>query len=209
MNRTRFAHCVLRSVFTSCVVVLLCPGSLGATTIVDTGTPASASGPNLYAPQSLAAEFTVAGTYVVTSILGWIDVFTPGAFDVALYADGGEVPGSELYRITTMHLSATGLADWRGASALSWTITPGTYWVAFEATSFSGYFPSPAPSPLVNEALRCNAAHCPGTYSPLDSLDLGIRIVGDELGSVPVPEPASMAFLCFGVIGIALLKNRQ
>ena len=160
-----------------------------AATIVDTGPGADSNywvlaGASVLAPfgQFLAAEFSIGSRTTVTDIEGWMS-FNPSGADgtIAIYSDGGDVPGAELYATTFF---GTGSLDssWVGASGLSWDLVAGTYWVAFEVRdgqTLETSMPSPSSSPLLNEAVTSRDT---GNWSGFDGLDLGVRI-----SAVPIP----------------------
>ncbi|WP_254601993.1 PEPxxWA-CTERM sorting domain-containing protein [Sphingomonas bacterium] len=173
--------------------------SAQAITIVDTGQPTQTNGGyTLYSSQWLASEFNVTSAVNLTDVMGYMN-FT-GALRVAIYSDGGDLPGTKLYSATSTQ-SGTG---WLGSSGLNWALTSGSYWVSFETDSGNGYMPYPSPIPLNQEAGYHPGAQ--GWYSA-DTLNLGVRIYGT---AAVVPEPASwlMMVLGFGLGGVALRRAK-
>lgn len=180
------------------------PASASPVTLVDTGIggggPTWLLGNNGQVNQWLAAEFTVSDSFMVTSAEGWIDVISAGDLRVALYSDGGDVPGSLLY--SQQLALGLGPAAWQGVSNLAWFIGPGSYWIAFEApgaTLFSGML-SPSLNPLLNEAFK----HDPGGWFPSDQIQIGVRIQAET-----VPEPATLLLLGTGLAGVAARRRRK
>ncbi len=170
--------------------------------IVDTG-PGSSSGTNwsLFSSQSLAAEFTVASNTTITDIEGWMANTNGGTGTIALYSDGGNLPGTELFSsgFTSSTLSS---AAWSGVSGLSWNVAAGTYWVAFEVRpgdALEGAMPGASASPLLNEAFNTGYGT---SWSEYDGLDIGVRISA-------VPVPAAVWLFASGLIGLIGVARRK
>jgi hypothetical protein len=184
-------------------LVMMVSLSTQAITIVDTGTPAGAL--NVFgSPAGLAGEFTIANAFTVTDIQGYLGGGIVGNLTIALYSDGGDMPGTELFS-TSLALGVVD-PDWRGASALNWTLASGTYWVAFESragSTFAGRMPNAAPSPLVNEARFTQ-----GAWNPNDDLNIGVRILGNQTVA-SVPEGGStFALATLAFLALVTLRNR-
>ena len=196
----------LRQLGAVCAFVAFISVSANAATIVDTGPGADSNyralaGASVLPPfgQFLAAEFSIGSSTTVTDIEGWMS-FNPSGADgtIAIYSDGGDVPGDELYAATFF---GTGSLDssWVGVSGLSWDLAAGTYWVAFEVRdgqTLETSMPSPSSNPLLNEAFTSVDT---GDWNDDDGLDLGIRI-----SAVPIPAAAWLFGTgLLGLIGVA------
>ena len=198
----------MRRQIISALGAVLFPALLHAdpVTIVNTGPGPSISsgGLELSGLQWIAVEFDVSTPAVITSIEGWMYGSRGGSLDIALYADGGEIPGASLFRETG--LISAGTVGWRGLSGLSWTVAPGTYWVGFEARgggpgpSFLGAMPRPSERPLLNGALVDPEFNL--DYFAQDAVaGVGVRVFA-ETDAAPVPEPASMLLIASGLAGV-------
>jgi hypothetical protein len=85
-----------------------------------------------------AAEFTIASSYAINSIEGYISndgfLAKTGTVLAEIYRDGGDSPGERLFS-SAFTLGGPGttnpsLKGWYGAFGLNWVLIPGTYWVA-------------------------------------------------------------------------------
>ena len=166
------------------LTILMMTGSLavplpsGAATIVDTGPgPTDSFAASLDPFQWLAAEFTTSDTWLVTDVQGWIRPFGAGDVAFVLYSDGGDIPGTEIFS-QSLTIDPSGQAGWIGPAGLTWSIAPGTYWLAFEVrdgSSFLGAIDVPSTNPLGNEAFKSGR---PLEWNDQDDLSLGLRIFG-------------------------------
>ena len=170
----------------ACMVLLVSPGLYADRFIVNTGPgPAGLPGYSLGGLQWLAVEFDVTEPVTITRVEGWILAYRAGALDVSLYSDGGEVPGELLFRSTGFVETGDGTAEWHGASAVNWTIPPGSYWIAFEPRPGEAVFrmegaaPYPSKRPLQNGAVA--DLEWDETYFESDAVaQIGLRIFGDK-----------------------------
>ncbi|MGB5603637.1 MAG: hypothetical protein WBO14_14505 [Gammaproteobacteria bacterium] len=197
---------IKNSIRNICAGIVFTSGSVNAVTIVDTGPGPSVGGGPIVIPagyfgsltpngQSLAAEFSIVTSAVVTGIEGWMVSFDgSGQGTIALYSDGGDVPGNELFATTFLGPEELDYS-WAGASGLSWDVSAGTYWVSFEARlgqTLAVAMPGPSPNPLLNEAFTSTDT---GDWIGNDGYDLGVRISA-------VPIPAAVWLFSFGLIGL-------
>jgi hypothetical protein len=200
---------MMKHLWAAVAAALLCIApAASAATIVDTG-PGGASGSSyaLYSGAWVAAEFSVTDPWQITDVQGWIDPFTGGELRVRLYSDGGAVPGSALQEGTVL-IPGTGSTGWWGLSNLNWLIGAGSYWVAFEVAADSTFFggmPFPSVNPTTNEASKLGEQ---GFWRAQDA-NFGVRVFGNQLAPVAVPEPASALLFGAGLLGIGLLGRRR
>lgn len=166
--------------------------------------------------QWLAAQFTTIQPWDVTGIEGWIVPRTTGDVNLTIYSDGGDIPGMELF---TQQITVTSTcpqpctnppplsaAAWWGTTSLNLQLQSGTYWVAFETragSTFRGYMPGSAPSPLLNESTTATAP--PAVWYSTDGLDLGVRISAIGPGDSDVPEPATLGIVGLCCLGFVLM----
>lgn len=194
----------LRKIFAPILLIIL-TGNAHAGLIVDTGPGINAIPYSLYDKQFLAAEFTITQDVVVNSVEGWMRVV--GALQtatVALYSDGGTVPGAELFSaaFTTVQ-NGVSTATWEGGSGLGWILSSGTYWAAFEVRAgqtLVGSMPSPALSPLGMYAFTTEEGGW--IQSPLN---FGIRIDANSA----VPAPATLALFGLGLASLAISRRKR
>jgi len=181
-----------------------------ADVIVDTGTPSLGGGWDLgngtsfTYPQWLAAKFELLQPTTITDVLGWMYVYRTAGLTVAIAADGGNIPGADLYSGSTVVSFNNYQSNWEGLTGLDWQLDAGTYWVKYEgAVDYYGGMDNPAPNPLGVEAFR---SHYTGGWFRQDNLDLGVRINGHATAS-NVPEGGSSLVL-FGLASLLLAAWR-
>jgi hypothetical protein len=168
----------------ACIVLLASAPLRADRFIVNTGPgPEDLPGITLGGLQWVAVEFEVTEPVTIDRIDAWMLVSGAGALDLALYTDGGEVPGALLFRSTGFINS--GSAAWRGLSSLNWSVLPGTYWIGFEPQTdgtfvrMSGALPSPSKRPLQNGAVV--DLESGSTYMEADGVaQIGVRIFADR-----------------------------
>jgi hypothetical protein len=183
-------------------VIAVQPAS--AATLVDTGQPINSGGGSAVVDsQWLAAEFTLETTATINGVQGWIGaVGLSVPLRVAIYSDGGDVPGSKLYSADFIPMYTYG--DWQGASGLSWALADGDYWVSFESDTSSAFafMPEGAPRPLHQHAFSRDQAWLKFPSS------LGVRVFGTTNA---VPEPAAWALMIsgFGLVGAATRRRMR
>ncbi len=180
----------------TCAIALM-GSSVYAATIVDTGSgTAFGSTWGLSGGQFLAAEFSVTDATTITSIEGWLEDLG-GSATIALYSDGGNVPGAELFSSGFSSTGAVGDFIWMGLSGLSWNVSAGTYWVAYEVRAgdtYSGRMQGASTNPIITEAFYDGVS-----WAQFDALDIGVRVSGD-ISAVPVP--AAVWLFGSGLIGL-------
>jgi hypothetical protein len=195
----------LFSAISICQLILIST-SLNAATIVDTGPgPNVAAGSALGADpaaQWLAAEFTTTDDYTITDVEGWIAPFFDGGDGtVAIYTDGGDVPGTELFAAPFLGFGPD-VPSWTGASGLSWALPAGTYWVSFEVRPgqvLEGVMPDPSPNPLLNEAFSNDFGV---SWFGQDDIDIGVRIQA-------VPLPPALYLFGTGLLGLIGISRKK
>ena len=173
-------------------------------TIVDTGQPLKSDKDDLgIIDDKYAAQFDINQPYTLTDIRMFFGS-ADGGLNVKIYGDGGDIPdtSNQLFSQPYTVYGDFGFG-WRGPSGLNWTLSPGTYWVAFEFTdtftsSIAAY--APAPFPLGNEAIGNNM----DGYSADGSLDYGVKIEGNM-----VPAPSSLLILFSGLVALPRFWRKQ
>ncbi len=182
------------------LTLLAITGITKAALIVDTGPgPSTLPGITFSYDQWMAAEFTLDTSYTLTDAQAWMDR-AYGYFTVAIYADGGDIPDQtqELYSRRVGFYATT--PDWYGVNNVSWDLTAGSYWLAFEhrpgdtitsAFNNNAYLPA---DPMDNYAINFGA----GQWYPFAGTGIGIRI-----SASPVPVPAALWLFGSAVAGFA------
>ena len=189
-------------------VCLLFAGSVQAEYIVNTGSGGTAStGTVVNLHNYLAGQFTLTDPYIISSVEGWFGPNSEGKLTAVIYDNreyegtNTELPGSELFSQQFLIDSpSTDDYAWDGAYGLSWSLDPGTYWLAFEGRPGVenwgwAWMPGEAPDPLSRYAIKPNWP----TWEPLYGDHSGIRI-----NAVHVPASALLfGSGLFGLIGLA------
>lgn len=178
-----------------------------AVVIVDTGTPTGSDLWRFVSTQYFAGEFTIASTYSINSLEGFIsnDLGPAGNVSAGIYGDGGNSPGALLFS-ASFALTRYARENWYGASGLAWVLDPGTYWVAFVPDSnIEGIQRGDAPFPLLSDynfGGSWQSDNCCGGQ--------GWRI-NASLPSIPppVPVPAALPLFASALAAMGLLTHRR
>lgn len=186
---------------------LMFAGNAQAVSIVDTGAGSTTSGgSSLNSGQWQAGQFTIANSYTVTSVEGWLGKTVEGNVTAAIYTDNGTgVPISELFsQQFLLDNPSSGNNTWDGAFGLSWALASGTYWLSFEVRSGDtgqGYMPENldgAPNPLADYAIWNGSQW----ISQDSSRALGMRINA-------IPIPAAIWLFGSGLLGLVGIARKK
>jgi len=156
--------------------------------------------------QWFAGQFEVTSPTIITGLEGYISNqnFSAGieaTYTVALYSDGGEVPGLEIFAGEAT--IAPGFEGFSGLTSLNIPVLSGLYWIALEVQpgqTLDGWVRRTAPHPFANEAY--NNGTTGGVYLPFDHFSVGYRVTG-------VPEPATLLLLGMGAAGVVVNARRR
>jgi hypothetical protein len=202
-----FLRKVLWATLTTMALTVLLANVAPAALIVDTGSSGSGNQWVLGPGQWLAGQFSLTQNYSITEIQGLFGSIFGNGHDgevkAVLHSDNGLVPGSELLS-QTFTCSSTDHLTWQGPSGLNWSLTTGTYWLAFEVDSASlAYtgFAVFATNPLAHYAFA--VAGLP-TYYNYDDLRLSMRIYGTP----SAPLPPGIVLFGTGLIGLGVFRSR-
>jgi hypothetical protein len=196
---------VILPMLATCITLSL-PSPSAANTIVDTGTPSTATLWTFAPWQYFAGEFTVADAFILQTIEGYFDnrysAFA-GTVDIAIHDDGGDVPGATLFVATTPVVGAFAPLDWYGVSGLNWELAAGTYWASFKPSSglINGTMPGFAPHPLSNYAN--SLVELDHVWQGDDTPGIGLRI-----NYQAVPDSTSTLSLFMGVALLGFVAQR-
>ena len=192
--------------------------------IVDTGEPSpnTTGGAILSTQAYYAAEFSLQENMIVTDINGWLGNsqgslgYGSGFITIALYDDGGDIPGNEIFS-SALFIPPTDQNAWHGLSNLSWALATGEYWVSFEVRAnegqaFNGYMQrTDIPNPLANYATFDNHFLSPNQGQWIDSTFARFAVQIDGYSST-VSEPISTILIITGgvlLIGMRHLSRRK
>ena len=186
--------------------------------IVDTGEPDPIAGIYVFHPSNyFAGRFTLAQPHRITGMEAFLDNFEGGSGDVAvgIFADDGNLPGSELFSSSFFFPTASGFG-WYGVSGLDWTLAAGTYWAGFipvqgatfETTVFGGA-PVEAPMPMDAYVAGSFGGWFHPAPPPAGTPDYlpAVRIDGVML-AVPEPETYALLLAGLGLLGFAARRRR-
>ncbi|HEU19067.1 MAG TPA: PEP-CTERM sorting domain-containing protein [Deltaproteobacteria bacterium] len=177
-----------------------------ADTIVDTGTlNPTGTGSALNSGQWLAGQFSLSQAYDITDIYGWIYPHdNTGTMTIALYGDStiDDNPDTSIQYFSQKFIPGGSGADWYGLTGLNISLTAGTYWVSFEVRNDDTNYGSMPKA--FSDPLSVMAYFNGTTWVGYDDIPIGIRMYGQ---TTSVPEPATILFLGFGLIGLAGLRR--
>jgi hypothetical protein len=178
----------------------------------DTGTP-NGLGSTLVVDGSnwIAGQISFSNAMTITGINAWLSDSngTGGTFTVALYSNAANLPSTLLQSATATFSTGSGSTGWNGASGLSWSVGPGTYWAAVEvqgggilptdppADTFAGLAPTNAPNPLARYAFNDGSG-----YRLLSNAAPGMQVAA-------VPEPEVYAMMLAGLMLIGFKARRR
>jgi hypothetical protein len=195
-------------------------GFSGAAMVVDTGIPTAWPGPSgdpvLSSNQWLAAKFSLDKDYFINSAQGFMSSSgNGGTFTIAVYTDGGTIPGVQLFEASALapkvvfDTLGNAIPGWYGFSGKDWSLSAGSYWIAFEVRqgdTFSGFMANPAAHPLPYEAIYESSS---GMYWPESNFaGTGPADIGVRIEATPVPLPATILLLIPGFFGLAVLRGK-
>ena len=189
------------------LTLLALAGSAQAALVVNTGTPDGSGALAVDGSDWLAGEITLAAPSSINSINTYLDQGNVGdTFTLAVYADQGGTPGSQLFSEQTSYNGS----GWNGISNLGWNVSGGNYWVAVEVRSdafgnpldsFAGVATTSVPSPL--EATAFNSGSFAGYQVTAQPLAFGLQVDATSA----VPEPEVDALLIGGVLLLGLARR--
>lgn len=197
------------------LVLALLPAQ--AALIVDTGAPSAPgfgsalSGDNggLQYHQYLAGQFSITQAYTLQEVsthLQFNSIFiTGGSFSFKLYADTTGLPGAMLFESASLSVPTGAAGAWYSASGLSWTVGPGSYWLAIEANKSPISIIASSPGKPLQASAFDAGWDSPGTWDALPSAAYSLRI--DAVTAVP--EPASALLLLGGIAALGLRTRRR
>jgi len=187
--------------------------SLPAATLIDTGSPVLTSNGAVAVGQTqwMGISFSLSNSYRISDIQSYFYSSSTsfGTLTLSLYAANDGLPGNELYsQEFEIPNPLTSYKGWFGVSGVDWLVSPGDYWVTYEARNSQTYMGSlefPAPT-LLTAAVK-NEYYTDWTV--LSEHGFGIVVSGDLVSSVP--EPSGIYQFSAGLVvlvGLAARRNR-
>jgi hypothetical protein len=158
--------------------------------------------------QWLGGQFTVDQNLEINIAQGWVtqEGFLSGKLAVSLFSDSNDLPDSAIFtREFDVAQSGETISSWLGPTDLSWSVTPGEYWLVFLKISdpenieiqlnMRGTDAEPPPNPLSNIAYYTEAS---GAWFAAGNLSPGIRVSGSP---VPIPPAVWLFGSALGLLG--------
>lgn len=172
----------------------------------------------LDAYQWLAQKIFLPQAYTITQVQGILGaIHLDGDIRAAIRSDSGAIPGNILFS-QVFTSSTPRIYTWQGPSNLSWILSAGTYWLAFEVLSsstFDGAMETKTPKDFYGSAN--SSPREPTIYTANNSFEIGIRVYGDLspvdnpiINPPPAmfPIPSTIMLLVTG-LGLLVLFTRR
>lgn len=161
--------------------------------------------------QSSALKLSLANSYNITGIQGYLTGIGGGGLTLALYSEVNGLPGDELYSsvFSVSDLTSSQGSEWAGASNVSWSVSPGDYWASFEVRSgqtYSGGLRIFTAFPL---AVKNESFPQWTLFGSGNGAGDGLVVSGNMVSPIPVPAAAWLfGSALMSVGGIARQKRR-
>jgi hypothetical protein len=192
---------------------LIIAGTALGDMILDTGQapdPAYAYGVTANT-QWVAGRFTTDQLWNVGAMQGDIKTNHAGMVNVTIYTNGNNnLPGTALFT-KSFQSEPDGFKGWQGTTGFAGTLAAGTYWIAFEPSTFQGGIGGYSwsaktipPSPMTLEAVNFVDGAGWRERSGDNRLFPGVRIE-----SSPVPVPGAVLLLGSGLLRLANYRRRK
>jgi hypothetical protein len=196
--------------------VLLAPGIASASYVLDTGIPTSTSGSLVLTTDGwYAAEFTLSTTENISSLSAYLEPYDSTAFQFDIYS-GTNFLTTKVGSLSALETTAaTYTTPGWNTTDVSYTLGPGTYWVAVEITSSAGRGGTglDLPTTGISTSTGTASAQAFAFYgSSTESLFTSSSTTpgfGVQIEASPVPLPAAVWLFGSGLAGLAGLRRRR